>query len=221
MKKIACLSAALVSFVVLPSSAQNTKVTVGGVSDGNGTVITSNLAWKSNNAKESSWSQYVDVNSIFRRNNGVTSRNEVNMFGKLNYDLNKKHYLQTAIRVEYNKFTRFSKKYVIGFGHGYYLLRTERSQLSAETSVAQAFGSGLSQLIFRESIWASHKFNDKSEISNKILYESGGIFHEIRNVLALNYQLTDSVLASLVSTRTLSRGALSTSVVSINLGVNF
>ncbi len=203
------------------ASAQNTKITLGGISDSSGTVITGNLAWKSEAEEGSRWSRYVDANSIYRRNDGTVNRNELNVLGKLNYDLDDRNYLQTAVRYEYNKFGLYTHKMVAGVGHGYYVLKSEQARLSLETSVAQAFGSGLSQTVFRESIWASYKFSPKSEISNKLLYETGGSFRQIRNVLALNYQFTDSVLASLVSTKVWDRLSPNTSVLSVNLGVSF
>ena len=53
------------------------------------------------------------------------------------------------------------------------------------------------------------------------MYESGGIFRQVRNVLALDYQLTDAVFASLVSTRVWDRLSPNTSVLSVNLGISF
>lgn len=212
---------ALAGLLALPAAAQNTKITLGGISDSNGTVITGNLAWKNETTEGSRWSRYVDANSIYRRSQGTVNRSELNVLGKLNYDLDERNYLQTAVRYEYNKFGQFPNKMVAGFGHGYYLVKSERARLSFETSLAQAFGSGLSQLVFRESIWASYKFSNKSEISNKLLYEGGSLFRQVRNVLALNYQFTDTVLASLVSTRVWDRLSPNTSVISVNLGVSF
>lgn len=205
----------------LPAAAQNTKITLGGISDSTGTVITGNLAWRSTPIEGSRWSRNIDANTLYRRSNGVVNRNELNMLGKLNYDLNERNYLQTAVRYEYNKFGLYRQKVVAGVGHGYYLLKTDQTRVSLETSIAQAFGSGLRELVFRESIWASYKFSPKSEISNKLLYESGGIFRQVRNVLALDYQLTDAVFASLVSTRVWDRLSPNTSVLSVNLGISF
>lgn len=205
----------------LPAAAQNTKITLGGISDSTGTVITGNLAWKNEASEGSRWSRYVDANTIYRKSNGIVNRNESNVLGKLNYDLDERNYLQTAVRYEYNKFGLYQQKVVAGFGHGYYLVKTDHARVSLETSIAQAFGSGLRELVFRESIWASYKFSPKSEISNKLLFESGGIFRQVRNVLALDYQLTDAVFASLVSTRVWDRLSPNTSVLSVNLGISF
>jgi len=220
-KLIHTLWLALASLLALPAAAQNTKITLGGISDSSGTVVTGNLAWKNEAIENARWSRYVDANSIYRRSEGTDNRNELNVIGKLQYDLDEKNYLQTAVRYEYNKFGQSPNKVVAGFGHGYHAIKSERARLSFETSLAQAFGSGLNQLVFRESVWASYKFSEKSEISNKLLYERGGLFRQVRNVLALNYQFTDSVLASLVSTRVLDRLSPNTRVISVNLGVSF
>ena len=202
-------------------AAQNTQITIGGISDNSSTAITSNIAWKSKENNTSLFDQNLDVSTIYKSSNGVANRNEINLLGKIKYNLNDRHYLQTAPRYEYNKFGAYDHKIVLGVGHGYYLFKSEKIRLSLETSLAQARGRNLNQTVFRESIWTTYRFKNKSEITNKFLYEIGGTLRTIQNTLAFNYYITESTLISLISTKKWDASSLNTSVLSFNLGMNF
>lgn len=203
------------------AKAQNTQITIGGISDSNSTAITGNLAWKNKENNTSRFGQNLDINTIYKSSNGVLNRNEINLLGKIKYDLNDRHYLQTSPRYEYNKLGAYDHKIVIGVGHGYHLFKSEKIKLSFETSIAQALGRNLNQTVFRESIWSTYKLKNQSEITNKFLYEIGGNIRTIRNILSFNYYITESTLVSLISTKKWDRSSFNAHVLSFNLGVNF
>ena len=211
----------LLTFSSAWATAQNTQITIGGISDSSSTAITSNLSWKNEENQNSRFGQNVDINTIYKRSAGVLNRNEINLLGKIKYDLNERHYLQTAPRYEYNKLGIYDHKMVIGVGHGYHLFKSEKIRLSFETSIAQALGKNLNQTVFRESIWTTYKFRKQSEITNKFLYEVGGNIRTIRNILSFNYYITESTLISLISTKKWERSSFNTHVLSFNLGTNF
>lgn len=211
----------LLTFSSAWATAQNTQITIGGISDSSSTAITSNLSWKNEENKNSRFGQNVDINTIYKTSDGVLNRNEINLLGKIKYDLNERHYLQTAPRYEYNKLGTYNHKMVIGVGHGYHLFKSEKIRLSFETSIAQALGKNLNQTVFRESIWTTYRLKNQSEITNKFLYEVGGNIRTIRNILSFNYYITESTLISLISTKKWEKSSFNTHVLSFNLGTNF
>ena len=211
----------LLTFSSAWAIAQNTQITIGGISDSSSTAVTSNLSWKNEENTNSRFGQNVDINTIYKKSDGVLNRNEINLLGKIKYDLNERHYLQAAPRYEYNKLGTYGHKMVIGVGHGYHLFKSKKIRLSFETSVAQALGKNLNQTVFRESIWTTYKLKKQSEITNKFLYEVGGNIRTIRNILSFNYYITESTLISLISTKKWERSSFNTHVLSFNLGANF
>jgi len=111
---------------------------------------------------------------------------------------------------------------VVGVGHGYRFIHTDNVKVSAETSIAQAEARDLNQTVFRESIWASYKFADRSSISNKLLVEEGGPIHYVKNILSINYDLTNNIVASVSNVWIQDRVNNSlTNVTAFNLGMKF
>jgi len=130
--------------------------------------------------------------------------------------------LQTAARYQYNEFGHYQNMLVVGVGHGYRFIHTDNVKVSAETSIAQAEARDLNQTVFRESIWASYKFADRSSISNKLLVEEGGPIHYVKNILSINYDLTNNIVASVSNVWIQDRVNNSlTNVTAFNLGMKF
>ena len=221
MNKLALtLIAAAISTPVL--AADDLTINLGGTTDRTTTVINSNLSYSHKDPLNSSFSEYVDLDSIYKSINDKNTTNLYDIYGKVNYNLDSRNYLQTAARYQYNAFGKYKDMEVIGVGHGFRLINSDTTKVSFETSVAKAEAVQLNQTIFRESIWASYKFTDKSSISDKLLIEEGGPIHYVKNIAALQYNFTSNVFGSVSNTWIQDRVNNSlTNVTAFNVGMNF
>ena len=190
-----------VCFLASTAWADDLLANLGGAVDTNNTLVTSNISYANKDLTLSRFSQYVDADYIYKSSKSSTSENLFELYAKVNYELDDgKNYLQTAGRYQYNELGTYTNMQVLGVGHGYRLIHTDRMKVSAETSVAQAVSDGLNQTVFRESMWASYKFNDKLSISEKYLIETGGVIMFQKNLLAVSYNISDNVTARISHT---------------------
>ena len=216
MKKLLLLLALFTAQTIYAGELQ---LNAGGTITDTSALYTGSLSYANKDKTNTPWSQYLDSDFFYSQNNGNTSRNEFNAYGKINYELNEKNYLQTAMRYEFNQFAPYQNKLVTGVGHGYRLFHTDTLKVSAETSVAMAEATNLNQAVFRESIWASYIVGPKTSISNKFLLEIGGPIDYKRNVFSVSYAFTEHVIGSI--TNTLAQDWRNTNTTTFTVGVKF
>jgi hypothetical protein len=202
-------------------AADDLAITLGGTSDRTTTVVNSNLSYSHKDPLNTPFSEYVDFDTIYKSIDKTTKSNIEDLSGKVNYNLDARNYLQTSGRFQHNQFGKYENMEVIGVGHGFRFITDDVTKISAETSIAKAESHDLNQTIFRESIWASHKFSDKSSVSDKLLIEEGGPIHYVKNIAAVQYNLTSNVFASVSHTWIQDRlNSSLTNITAFNLGMN-
>ena len=202
-------------------AADDLAINLGGTTDRTTTGVNTNVSYSHKDPMNSSFSEYVDFDSIYKSINKKTTTNLEDVYGKVNYNLDDRNYLQTAARFQHNEFGKYQNMEVIGVGHGFRLINNDTTKVSLETSIAKSEAVHLNQTIFRESIWTSHKFTDKSSVSNKLLIEEGGPIHYVKNIAALQYNFTNNVFGSISNTWIQDHVNSSlTNITAFNLGMN-
>ena len=210
----------LLALVTSTALADEVQVKLGGTVTNTSDLYTGSLSYVRPRSESNPMSEYLDSDFFYSANSTKTTRNELNVYGKINYELDDKNYLQTATRYQHDEFATYQDKVVVGIGHGDRFYHTDLLKVSAETSIAMAEASGLNQPVFRESVWASYNFAAKANITNKFLIETGGPIDYKRNVLSVNYDFTDRVIGSVANTIELDSGSHKTTT-AFSLGMKF
>ena len=134
---------------------------------------------------------------LYKSANGVTSREQVNAFAKINQDIHPKHYVQVGVRYRHDPRTFSEDQAVYSIGHGFRIVKNDKTNLSNELSVGYKHGTGgYSDIVVRESIWVSHKLNETLSASNKFMIEQGSrtfIQNKAEIKSALTYKLSFSI----------------------------
>ena len=134
----------------------------------------------------------VEADAIYRTGNDRTAREQVNAFIKLNQDIHPSHYIQASVRYRHDSRSFSQDQVAYTVGHGYRIIRNDRTRLSNELSVGYKHGSdGYSEFIVRDSIWLSHKLSKTTTVSNKFLIEQGNRTF-IQNRLEVSFRLTEN-----------------------------
>lgn len=190
------LSAALLfSF---PASAQVERETSGSLG---GTVINDDnivLTGAFKHVTDTGPREYsFESDVLYKSANGVTSREQVNAFAKINQDIHPKHYVQIGVRYRHDPRTFSEDQAVYSIGHGFRIVKNDKTNLSNELSVGYKHGTGgYSDIVVRESIWISHKLNETLSVSNKFMIEQGSRTF-IQNKAEIKYALTDKLSFSI------------------------
>jgi len=138
-----------------------------------------------------------EADAIYRTGNERTQRQQINAFTKLNQDVHRGHYVQAAVRYRHDTRSRFQHQAVYTVGHGYRILRTDKTRISNEISAGYKHGTDeLSEFIVRDSVWLSHDMNKTTSVSNKFLIEQGQRTF-IQNRFELKFKITENTSISI------------------------
>lgn len=138
-----------------------------------------------------------EADAIYRTGNARTQRQQVNAFTKLNQDVHQNHYVQAAVRYRHDTRSGFQHQAVYSIGHGYRILRTDRTRISNEVSVGYKHGTNeLSEFMVRDSVWISHKLSKTASVNNKFLIEQGQRTF-IQNRFELKFKITENTSISI------------------------
>lgn len=138
-----------------------------------------------------------EADAIYRTGNERTQRQQVNVFTKLNQDIHKSHYIQTAVRYRHDTRSRLQNQAVYTVGHGYRILRTDKTRISNEISVGYKHGTNeLSEFIVRDSVWLSHNLSKTTSVTNKFLIEQGQRTF-IQNRFELKFKIGENTSVSI------------------------
>lgn len=132
-----------------------------------------------------------DTDFIYKSSDGNTSREQLNAFAKINQDVHPNHYIQVGVRYRHDPRTFSEDQVVYSIGHGYRIVKNDRTNISNELSVGYKHGTGnYSDFVVRESLWISHKLNKTVSVSNKFLIEQGSRTF-VQNRAEIKYKLSD------------------------------
>ena len=134
---------------------------------------------------------------LYKSANGVTSREQINAFAKVNQDIHAKHYVQVGARYRHDPRTFSEDQAVYSIGHGYRIIKNDKTNLSNELSIGYKHGTGgYSDIVVRESIWLSHNLSKTISVSNKFMIEQGSRTF-IQNKAEVKYKLNEKTSFSI------------------------
>jgi len=119
---------------------------------------------------------------------------------------------------DYDEFRTNNDRIVMGAGHGYKILRTEKQKASIENSIAYLISNGNNEPILRSSLWYTYKLSTGLAFTNKLLWESGDDDY-LRNETSFDYSLTENVTVGIKNVYT--KDPIEYSIFNITLGVKF
>ena len=134
---------------------------------------------------------------LYKSANGVTSREQINAFAKINQDIHPRHYVQIGARYRHDPRTFSEDQAVYSIGHGYRIIKNDKTKISNELSVGYKHGTGgYIDTVVRESIWISYNLSKTVSVSNKFLIEQGDRTF-IQNKAEIKYMLSQTVSFSI------------------------
>jgi hypothetical protein len=134
---------------------------------------------------------------LYKSANGVTSREQINAFAKVNQDIHTKHYIQAGVRYRHDPRTFSEDQAVYSIGHGFRIVKTDKTKISNELSVGYKHGTGgYSDVVVRESVWVSHKLSKTVSVANKFMIEQGSRTF-IQNKAEIKYKLSEKTSFSI------------------------
>jgi len=134
---------------------------------------------------------------LYKSANSVTSREQINAFAKINQDIHPKHYVQVGVRYRHDPRTFSEDQAVYSIGHGFRIIKNDKTKLSNELSVGYKHGTGgYSDVVVRESVWLNHNLSKTVSVSNKFLIERGELTF-IQNKAEIKYKLSEKTSFSI------------------------
>jgi putative salt-induced outer membrane protein YdiY len=164
------------------------------------------------------WQGTFEADYAYKAEDGDQTINKFNTNGKLIKSLNDKHYVIGVSSYDYDEFRTNNDRIVMGAGHGYKILRTEKQKASIENSIAYLISNGNNEPILRSSLWYTYKLTTGLAFTNKMLWESGDDDY-LRNETSFDYSLTENVTVGIKNVYT--KDPIEYSIFNITLGVKF
>ncbi len=164
------------------------------------------------------WQGTFEADYAYKAEDGDQTINKFNTNGKLIKSLNDKHYVIGVTSYDYDEFRTNNDRIVMGAGHGYKILRTEKQKASIENSIAYLISNGNNEPILRSSLWYTYKLSTGLAFTNKLLWESGDDDY-LRNETSFDYSLTENVTVGIKNVYT--KDPIEYSIFNITLGVKF
>jgi len=164
------------------------------------------------------WQGTFEADYAYKAEDGDQTINKFNTNGKLIKSLNDKHYVIGVSSYDYDEFRTNNDRIVMGAGHGYKILRTEKQKASIENSIAYLISNGNNEPILRSSLWYTYKLSTGLAFTNKLLWESGDDDY-LRNETSFDYSLTENVTVGIKNVYT--KDPIEYSIFNITLGVKF
>jgi len=190
------LAAALVcSFPAYAEVERETKGSLGGTVINDDNIVLTGAFKHVTDTGPREYSFESDI--LYKSANGVASREQINAFAKINQDIHPKHYVQAAIRYRHDPRTFSEDQAVYSIGHGFRILKNDKSKISNELSVGYKHGTGgYSDIVVRESLWISHSLYTAVSVSNQFMVEQGSRTF-IQNRAEIKYKLSEKTSFSI------------------------
>ena len=212
---ILLLFAAIISLI--PNANADTKAKIGGtfINIDESVVLTASL---DNKFETEKYQGVFEADYAYQADDGDQTINKFKTSGKLIKSLNDKHYVIGVTSYDYDEFRTNNDRIVMGAGHGYKILRTEKHKASIENSIAYLKSNANNEPILRSSLWYSFKMSEGVLFTNKFLWESGDDDYT-RNETSFDYSLTENVTVGIKNVYT--KDPIEYSIFNITLGVKF
>ena len=202
---------------LIPNANADTKAKIGGtfINIDESVVLTASL---DNKFETEKYQGVFEADYAYQADDGDQTINKFKTSGKLIKSLNDKHYVIGVTSYDYDEFRTNNDRIVMGAGHGYKILRTEKHKASIENSIAYLKSNSNSDPILRSSLWYAFNMTDNISFTNKFLWESGDDDYT-RNETSFDYSLTDNVTVGIKNVYT--KDPIEYSIFNITLGVKF
>jgi hypothetical protein len=139
----------------------------------------------------------VETDILYKTSNGVTAREQINAFAKINQDIHPDHYLQAAVRYRHDPRSFAEDQVVYSIGHGFRIVKNDNTKISNELSVGYKHGTdGFSDVVVRDSLWIRHNLSKVITLSNQFMIEQGSRTF-IQNRAEIKYKLSEKASFSI------------------------
>jgi hypothetical protein len=139
----------------------------------------------------------VETDILYKTSNGVTAREQINAFAKINQDIHSDHYLQAAVRYRHDPRSFAEDQIVYSIGHGFRIVKNDNTKISNELSVGYKHGTdGFSDVVVRDSLWIRHNLSKVITLSNQFMIEQGSRTF-IQNRAEIKYKLSEKASFSI------------------------
>ena len=155
--------------ILAPNAIADTKAKIGGtfINIDESVVLTASL---DNKFETEKYQGVFEADYAYKAEDGDQTINKFKTSGKLIKSLNDKHYVIGVTSYDYDEFRTNNDRIVMGAGHGYKILRTDKHKASIENSVAYLKSNANSEPILRSSLWYSFKMSEGVSFTNKLSF---------------------------------------------------
>lgn len=144
------------------------------------------------NYEQARWVNESTFSFVYGRDSGETNASRFVLANKTQYELDEKSYILGALRYDRDKFSAFNYQSTLAIGYGRYLLDNEEHRIKAEIGPGFRFaelresGESENELIVRGFLDYRWQVSDTTDLTNRLLVESGGDNTFVENALGLS-----------------------------------
>lgn len=161
----------------------------------------------------------LEIGYIYQSQDGITTKDRLDILTAVDMPLSDRFYSQGAIRVEYDSIREFKDKQVVTVGIGTHLVKNEKTSIRYEFAPGYQFYSPQNTAIIRNSLFAGYKVSKGITVSNNTSVELGSNDEYIKNVTELSNSLTEKL--SLILEHTFLQETTTDNITSIKLRIKF
>lgn len=147
---------------------------------------------------QETWRHKIEAAALNTDSNGNTTAERYLLGYKIDYKLNAKSYLFSALRAEFDKFSGYDQQLSAAIGYGFRAIDSTSDSLDLEigAGVRQnklANGETESEAIARAALDYQHYFSKTAEFRQSVLVLSGNSNTSINSVTAIRANLVSSI----------------------------
>ncbi len=147
---------------------------------------------------QETWRHKVEAAALTSDTNGDTTAERYLLGYKIDYKLNEKSYLFTALRAEFDKFSGYDQQLSAAVGYGFRAIESTSNILDLEIGAGirrdkLTNGETDSEAIARAALDYQHFFSKTAEFRQSVLVLSGSSNTSINSVTAIRANLVSSI----------------------------
>lgn len=145
------------------------------------------------------WENEATAVGVYASDSGTTSANRFTLANTLNYNLSERSYIGGALRYDRDKFSSFRYQSSVAASYGYRVWMGEPHSLTIEAGPGYQFneiratGRKENQAIARALLDYRWQISESTELTNRLLVESGSENTFLENSLALTVAINSRV----------------------------